>query len=103
MFIRRTQTRSGDSGQPYNTFRLVQTTRVGSKVKQSTLLNLGSHFNLPQSEWPALAQRIDELLGGQQSLLDDTLSDAGQAMARWRSVMPSAHRFAALGSQHHRR
>ena len=82
MFIRRTQTRSGDSDQPYNTFRLVQTTRVGSKVKQSTLLNLGSHFNLPQSEWSALAQRIDELLRGQQSLLDATLSDTGQAMAQ---------------------
>ena len=67
---------------PTNTFRLVQTTRVGSKVKQSTLLNLGSHFNLPQSEWSALAQRIDELLRGQQSLLDATLSDTGQAMAQ---------------------
>ena len=82
MFIRRTQTRSRDSGLPYSTFRLVQSERVGGSVKQSTLLNLGSHFNLPQSEWPALAQRIDDLLHGQQSLLDATLSDAGQVMAQ---------------------
>lgn len=82
MFIRRTQTRSRHSGQPYTTYRLVQSTRVGGKVRQSTLLNLGSHFDLPQIEWPALAQRIDELLRGQQALLDTTLSDAAQAMAQ---------------------
>lgn len=82
MFIRRTPTRSRHSGQPYTTYRLVQSTRVGGKVRQSTLLNLGSHFDLPQIEWPALAQRIDELLRGQQALLDTTLSDAAQAMAQ---------------------
>jgi transposase len=82
MFIRRTQTRPRDAGLPYSTYRLVQSERVDGKVKQSTLLNLGSHFDLPQSQWPALAQRIDELLHGQQSLLDATLSDAGQVMAQ---------------------
>ena len=39
--------------------------RVGKAVKQTTLLNLGSHFDLPQDEWPALARRIDELLRAQ--------------------------------------
>jgi transposase len=82
MFIRHTQTRSRGSAAPYSTYRLVKSERVAGKVKQSTLLNLGTHFNLPQSEWTALAQRIDELLHGQESLLDATLSDAGQAMAQ---------------------
>ena len=82
MFIRRTQTRNRTSGEPYTTYRLVQTARVGSAVKQTTLLNLGSHFDLPQEQWPGLAQRIDELLRGQASLLDPTLSDAGQALAQ---------------------
>ena len=81
MFIRCTQTRNRLSGQPYTTYRLVQTARIGGAVKQSTLLNLGSHFDLPQAEWAQLAQRIDELLRGQRSLLDTTLSDAGQALA----------------------
>ena len=49
MFIRRTQTRNRTSGQPYTTHRLVQSVRVGSAVKQSTLLNLGSHFDLPKA------------------------------------------------------
>jgi transposase len=82
MFIRRTQTRSRTSGEPYVTYRLVQASRVGGSVKQSTLLNLGSHFDLPQLEWPALAKRIDDLLRGQQPLVDATLSETGQALAQ---------------------
>ena len=82
MFIRCTQTRNRTSGLPYTTHRLVQSVRVGNAVKQSTLLNLGSHFDLPQAEWPALVKRIDELLRGQSSLPDPTLSDAGQALAQ---------------------
>lgn len=82
MFIRRTQTRSRTAGQPYVTHRLVHSARVGGSVKQTTLLNLGSHFDLPQDQWPALSQRIDELVHGQPSLLDSTLSDAGQALAQ---------------------
>src|SRR5256712_14167899 len=82
MFIRRTQTRNRTSGEPYSTYRLVRTLRVGSSVKQSTLLNLGSHFDLPTQEWPGLARRIDELLQGQQPLLDATLSERGQALAQ---------------------
>ena len=82
MFIRRTQTRNRTSGQPYTTHRLVQSVRVGSAVKQATLPNLGSHFDLPQSEWPALAKRIGDLLRGQSAFPDPTLSDAGQALAQ---------------------
>ena len=82
MFIRRTQTRNRTSGEPYTTHRLVQTSRVGASVKQTTLLNLGSHFDLPQQEWPALAKRIDELLQGQAPLIDALLSETGQALAQ---------------------
>ena len=82
MFIRRTQTRSRTSGEPYTTHRLVHSARVGNAVKQTTLLNLGSHFDLPHDEWAALAVRIDELLRGQSSLLEATLSEAGAALAQ---------------------
>ena len=86
MFIRRTQTRSRISGEPYVTYRLVNSARVGNTIKQSTVLNLGSHFDLPQAHWPALAQRIDELVRGQGSMLEATLPEEVQAFA---------HRFAA--------
>jgi len=82
VFIRRTQTRNRTSGEPYTTHRLVETSRVGASVKQTTLLNLGSHFDLPQQEWPALAKRIDELLQGQAPLVDALLSETGQALAQ---------------------
>ena len=82
MFIRRTQTRNRVSGEPYITHRLVHCARVGNVIKQTTLLNLGSHFDLPQAQWPALAQRIDELVRGQHSLLDATLPEAVQAFAQ---------------------
>ena len=82
MFIRRTQTRSRVSGEPYVTYRLVHSERVGNAIKQTTLLNLGSHFDVPQAHWPALAQRIDELVHGQRSMLDATLPEEVQAFAQ---------------------
>ena len=56
--------------------------RVGSAIKQTTLLNLGSHFELPQAHWPALALRIDELVRGQRSMLEATLPEEVQALAQ---------------------
>jgi hypothetical protein len=82
MFIRRTQTRNRVSGEPYVTYRLVHSARVGNAIKQTTVLNLGSHFDLPQVHWPALAQRIDELVHGQRSMLDATLPEEVQAFAQ---------------------
>jgi transposase len=82
MFIRRTQTRSRISGEPYVTYRLVHSARVGNTIKQTTVLNLGSHFELPQAQWPALAQRIDELVSGQRSMLEATLPEEVQAFAQ---------------------
>ncbi len=82
MFIRRTQTRNRVSGEPYVTHRLVHSVRVGNTIKQATLLNLGSHFDLSQAHWPALAKRIDELVHGQRSMLDTTLPEEVQAFAQ---------------------
>ena len=82
MFIRRTQTRNRISGEPYATYRLVHSARVGKVVKQTTVLNLGSHFDLPQAHWPALAQRIDELVSGQASMLEAALPEEVQAFAQ---------------------
>jgi len=82
MFIRRTQTRNRVSGETYVTYRLVHSARVGGSIKQTTLLNLGSHFDLPQALWPALAQRIDELVHGQHAMLEAPLPEAVQAFAQ---------------------
>ncbi len=69
MFIRRTKTRNGKTGEEYFTFRLVETIRIGGAVRQRTLLNLGAHFDLAAAEWATLAARIDDVLRGQVSLV----------------------------------
>ena len=69
MYIRRTQTRNTATGESYFTHRLVRSERVGGKVRQVTLLNLGRHFAVPQSDWATLCARLEEILSGQGALL----------------------------------
>ena len=71
MFVRRTQTRRTEDGQPYFSHRLVHSERVGNRVRQRTLLNLGRHFDIPQAHWPLLCTRIDDVLSGQAPLVAD--------------------------------
>src|ERR1700692_1113890 len=54
MFIRKTTTRNKSDTESYFTFRLVPSERTGDHVRQLTLLNLGRHFDLPQTDWPRL-------------------------------------------------
>lgn len=68
MFIRCTTIKSKQSGTPYKTYRLVESERVAGQVKQRTLLNLGSHFAIPKSQWNLLSARIAELLSAQQAV-----------------------------------
>src|SRR5215471_10477564 len=82
MFIRRTNTRNRVSGEAYVSHRLVETSRIGNAVKQRTLLNLGSHFDLPQAEWPNLTSRIEQLLQGQASLLPSNFAEATETLAQ---------------------
>ena len=70
MFIRRTRTRRTHTGQDYFTCRLVRAERMGEKVRQRTLLNLGSHYDIERAQWPMLCARIEQLLSGQADLLD---------------------------------
>lgn len=69
MFIRQTKTSNTISGEAYYTFRLVASERIGGKVRQQTLLNLGKNFSLPREQWPQLCARIEQILSGQMTLL----------------------------------
>ena len=71
MFIRRTQTRRTEDGKSYFSHRLVHAERLGSSVRQRTLLNLGRHFDIPQADWPLLCARINDALSGQAPLVAD--------------------------------
>lgn len=69
MYVRRTKTRTTANGESYYSHRLVRSERVGAKVHQRTLLNLGRHFEVPQELWPQLCARLDQLLSRQSDLL----------------------------------
>jgi transposase len=86
MYIRRTTIKSRQTGEPYYTYRLVESVREGARVRQRTLLNLGRHFEVPREQWGALVQRIEHLVGGQQDLMPAYLD------ARWEEA---AQRYAA--------
>jgi transposase len=68
MFIRQTKTSTSATGESYYTFRLVASERIGDKVRQKTLLNLGRNFSLDREHWPQLCSRIEGILTGQMTL-----------------------------------
>jgi hypothetical protein len=51
-------------------------------VRQRTILNLGSHFDVPKAQRGPLAQRIEALLHGQLDWLPDDLDSPWDAMAQ---------------------
>ena len=82
MFIRRTTIKSRESGEPYYTYRLVESVRMGQTVRQQTVLNLGRQFEVPRAQWGPLAQRIEALIQGQLDLITDGLDAQWEAMAQ---------------------
>ena len=63
MYIIKTISKSKkDSTQNYYTYRLMESIRIGKKVKKKTLLNLGSEFSVEQTAWATLSTRIDEII-----------------------------------------
>lgn len=82
MFIRTTPTRNSSTGETYTTHRLVESRRVGGKVRQITLLNLGRHFPLPKERWPELCSRIDQLLGAQAPLVALAVPETVERLAQ---------------------
>ena len=69
MFIRRAKIRTTESGDVYYSYRLVRNERSGDRVRQHTLLNLGSDFPLERRHWPVLCARIQQLLERQGELV----------------------------------
>jgi transposase len=82
MFIRRTTVKSRHTGEAYCTYRLVENYRTADGVRQRTLLNLGSCFEVPKEQWSALARRIEALLHGQLDLMPEDLDPRWEATAQ---------------------
>ncbi|MHB1592521.1 MAG: hypothetical protein ACYCTW_13505 [Sulfuricella sp.] len=88
-FIRTTPTRNAATGEAYITHRLVESRRVGGKVRQITLLNLGHHFALPKERWPDLCACIEQLLGAQAPLVDLAVPETVERLSSHHRIMPS--------------
>ena len=102
MYIRRVLTRRTETKQ-YYTFRLVHSVRIGGKVCQKLLLNLGTHFTIEKKHWKPLCRRIEEVFRGQVFFADELdptlaqeaeriaqlLRDNSDAQARWAGLSPT--------------
>ncbi len=85
MYLRQIKISGRRSGDACTTFRLAASEWIGGRVKQRTLLNLGTNFSLPKEKWPELCTRIEQILAGQGALFP-VVGDIEQ----------EAHRYAAL-------
>jgi hypothetical protein len=82
MFIRQTRTNNKVTGEGYFTFRLVRGERIGGKVRQITVLNLGRHFPIKQDDWPLLCLRLEQLLQPQDNFLPLAYSETIESAAQ---------------------
>ncbi|MCK5830261.1 MAG: hypothetical protein KAH20_08160 [Methylococcales bacterium] len=83
MSIRRTKTKNLKDGSAYFTYRIVESVRIGNKVKQRTLLNIGADFTIEQAHWLLLTARIEQLQQGsasRQAELFDLADDLNQLL-----------------------
>ena len=71
MFIRRTVSKNKKyDDEKYYTYRLVESYRVGSKVKQRVLLNLGADFSVDKDKWSILSTRVEDIVKQRETLFD---------------------------------
>lgn len=85
MYIRQTTQKNKRNGESYATHRLVESYRnPEGKVRQMTLLNLGSTFNFTQDKWKLIADRVEAIRKGQQDFFpaDAEIEKEAQRIAK---------------------
>jgi len=68
MFIRKTSKTDRNTGKKYFFYQLIESYRTDRGPRQRILLNLGSDLPLPGEHRKQLANRIEEIVRGEQSL-----------------------------------
>ena len=68
MFIRATKTHTR-SGETARSCRLCRSVRIGDKVRQETLLNLGVDYPVPKRQWRDVVLVTETLLAGRRPML----------------------------------
>ena len=70
MFIRAVEHKNKKNHRKYRTYKLVDSVRTERGPRQTTVLNLGSDFNLPKKHWKQLANCIEEIITEQQNIVN---------------------------------
>src|SRR3990172_1366830 len=68
MYIRKVTHTHKKNRQEYHTYKLLESHRTERGPRQRMLLNLGKDFTLPEEKWKDLANRIEEIITGQECL-----------------------------------
>jgi len=69
MFIKQIKKKNKNADKQYVYYRLVHTYKIGSKIRHHNIMSLGRLENLPRERHKALADRIEELITGNNSSL----------------------------------
>lgn len=103
MYIRHVEKKNKGSEKSYSYYRLVHGYKIGNKVRQQTILNLGKLEGLPALDHKALADRIEMLLTGTLSMFyvaSEVIEPLAQQFAseiRAKGLFPSNTHKASLG------
>lgn len=96
MFIREVTHLEKKNNTEYSTYKIVESVRTERGPRQRNLLNLGTDFGLSKDRWKELANRIEELVTGQESFFEypkeiETLARryAGKIIRQQSSVVPT--------------
>lgn len=86
MFIRAVQKKDKSKVKTYTYYRLTHTYRIGNRIRQSVLLNLGKLEHIHKEDHKILANRIEELITGVQnslfSVVPDEIEELAQSFAK---------------------
>jgi hypothetical protein len=82
MFIRAVQKKDKQKLKSYTYYRLTHSYRLGNKTRQIVVLNLGKLEGVDQSAHKILANRIEELVTGKESLFSDILDSNLELLAQ---------------------
>lgn len=75
MFLKRITKPDRSGNKVYEYYRLVHSYKIGNKIRQQTIINLGKLDELPKEKHKLLADRIETMLTGTDSVLFDIPND----------------------------
>jgi hypothetical protein len=87
MFLKKINKKNKNSQKEYTYYRLVHSYKIGSKIRHQTIMSLGSLSGVSKQDHKALADRIEELITGNNNLL---FSDN----QRYKNIEDIAQKFA---------